>query len=39
MSVKQQLADIIENVKIPAVVVISPTSSQRCTYKAGKYLG
>ena len=43
MSAKQQLAGVIENVQIPskspAIVVMSPTSSQRRTQKAGKYLG
>jgi len=43
MSAKQQLAGVIENIqmpgKSPAIVVMSPTSSQRCKHKAGKYLG
>lgn len=38
MSAEQQLTGVIDNVempnKSPAIVVMSPTSSQRCTHKA-----
>lgn len=43
MSANQQLAGVTEDVQMqnknPAIVVMSPNSSQRCTHKAGKYLG